>query len=91
MAAIEIGETCRDKPPCPAAGATGAKDAPVRPIGMPDVRSRVFKVPAMRCNSVGSRLRLAGTSVEQIERFYARRLPLSREKAINLQKFGGQS
>ena len=33
----------------------------------------------------------AGTSVEQIERFYARRLPLSREMAINLQKFGGQS
>lgn len=32
----------------------------------------------------------AGTSVEQIERFYARRLPLSREMAINLQKFGGQ-
>ncbi|GHA03568.1 integrase [Novosphingobium arvoryzae] len=33
----------------------------------------------------------AGTSVEQIERFYARQLPLSREMAINLQKFGGQS
>lgn len=32
----------------------------------------------------------AGTSVEQIERFYARQLPLSRELAINLQKFGGQ-
>jgi len=31
----------------------------------------------------------AGTSVEQIERFYARRLPLSREMAINLQQFGG--
>ncbi len=31
----------------------------------------------------------AGTSVEQIERFYARQLPLSREFAINLQKFGG--
>lgn len=31
----------------------------------------------------------AGTSVEQIERFYARNLPLSREMAINLQKFGG--
>ncbi|KEO85430.1 hypothetical protein EH30_12970 [Erythrobacter sp. JL475] len=30
----------------------------------------------------------AGTSVEQIERFYARHLPLSREMAINLQKFG---
>jgi hypothetical protein len=30
----------------------------------------------------------AATSVEQIERFYARRLPLSREMAINLQKFG---
>ena len=30
----------------------------------------------------------AGTSVEQIERFYARRLPLSREMAINLQQFG---
>jgi hypothetical protein len=32
----------------------------------------------------------AGTSVEQIERFYARNLPLSREMAINLQQFGGQ-
>ncbi len=30
----------------------------------------------------------AGTSVEQIERFYARNLPLSREMAINLQHFG---
>lgn len=30
----------------------------------------------------------AGTSVEQIERFYARNLPLSREMAINLQQFG---
>ena len=32
----------------------------------------------------------AGTSVEQIERFYARNLPLSREMAINLQQFSGQ-
>jgi hypothetical protein len=31
----------------------------------------------------------AGTSVEQIERFYAKNLPLSREMAINLQQFGG--
>jgi integrase len=30
----------------------------------------------------------AGTSVEQIERFYARHLPLSREMAKNLQTFG---
>jgi hypothetical protein len=30
----------------------------------------------------------AGTSVDQIERFYARHLPLSREMAINLQLFG---
>ncbi|WP_198152641.1 tyrosine-type recombinase/integrase [Tsuneonella dongtanensis] len=30
----------------------------------------------------------AGTSVEQIERFYARHLPMSREMAINLQQFG---
>ena len=29
----------------------------------------------------------AGTSVDQIERFYARNLPLSREMAINLQSF----
>jgi hypothetical protein len=28
-----------------------------------------------------------GTSVDQIERFYARNLPLSREMAINLQSF----
>jgi hypothetical protein len=33
----------------------------------------------------------AGTSVDQIERFYARNLPLSREKAINLQSFGSES
>jgi hypothetical protein len=31
----------------------------------------------------------AGTSVEQIERFYARNLPLSAEMAKNLQSFGG--
>jgi hypothetical protein len=31
----------------------------------------------------------AGTSVEQIERFYARNLPLSAEMARNLQSFGG--
>jgi hypothetical protein len=30
----------------------------------------------------------AGTSVEQIERFYAKHLPLSREMAKNLQSFG---
>ena len=30
----------------------------------------------------------AGTSVDQIERFYARHLPLSRDMAINLQSFG---
>jgi len=30
----------------------------------------------------------AGTSVEQIERFYAEHLPLSREMAKNLQSFG---
>ena len=32
----------------------------------------------------------AGTSVEQIERFYARNLPLSAEMARNLQSFGGK-
>jgi hypothetical protein len=31
----------------------------------------------------------AGTCVDQIERFYARNLPLSKEMAINLQSFGG--
>jgi hypothetical protein len=31
----------------------------------------------------------AGTSVEQIERFYARNLPLSKEMAKNLHSFGG--
>jgi hypothetical protein len=30
----------------------------------------------------------AGTSVEQIERFYAKHLPLSREMAKNLQSIG---
>lgn len=33
----------------------------------------------------------AGTSVDQIERFYAKHLPLSREMAINLQSFGAKS
>jgi hypothetical protein len=33
----------------------------------------------------------AGTSVDQIERFYARNLPLSREMAINLQSFGEEN
>jgi hypothetical protein len=33
----------------------------------------------------------AGTSVDQIERFYARNLPLSREMAKNLQSFGSGS
>jgi hypothetical protein len=33
----------------------------------------------------------AGTSVEQIERFYARNLPLSAEMARNLQSYGGQA
>jgi hypothetical protein len=32
----------------------------------------------------------AGTSVEQIERFYARNLPLSAEMARNLQTFGAE-
>ena len=32
----------------------------------------------------------AGTSVEQIERFYARNLPLSAEMAKNVQAFGDQ-
>jgi hypothetical protein len=32
----------------------------------------------------------AGTSVDQIERFYARQLPLSKEMAINLQTFGDE-
>ena len=32
----------------------------------------------------------AGTSVDQIERFYARNLPLSKEMARNLQSFGGE-
>ncbi len=32
----------------------------------------------------------AGTSVAQIERFYARNLPLSAEMARNLHEFGGR-
>ena len=31
----------------------------------------------------------AGTSVNQIERFYAKRLPISKEVMENLQSFGG--
>ena len=34
--------------------------------------------------------RFVGTSVEKIERFYARNLPLSAEMARNLQSFGGE-
>jgi hypothetical protein len=33
-------------------------------------------------------IRNAGTSVKQIERFYARNLPLSKEMAKHLQTFG---
>jgi hypothetical protein len=33
----------------------------------------------------------ASISVDQIERFYARNLPLSKEIAINLQRFGSES
>lgn len=33
----------------------------------------------------------AGTSVEQIERFYARNLPMSAEMAKNLEIYGGQT
>jgi hypothetical protein len=33
----------------------------------------------------------ASISVDQIERFYARNLPLSKEMAINLQSFGSES
>ena len=32
----------------------------------------------------------AGTSVEQIERFYAKHLPMSKEMAKNLHLFGGE-
>jgi hypothetical protein len=32
----------------------------------------------------------AGTSVDQIERFYARNLPLSKEMARNLQSLGSE-
>lgn len=32
----------------------------------------------------------AGTNVEQMERFYARNLPLSAEMAKNLQSYDGQ-
>lgn len=32
----------------------------------------------------------AGTSVEQIERFYAKRLPMSKEMAKNLHLFGSE-
>jgi hypothetical protein len=39
-------------------------------------------------NNIFNLAKNAGTSVDQIERFYARNLPLSREMAINLQSFG---
>jgi hypothetical protein len=37
---------------------------------------------------IGLEAKNAGTSVDQIERFYVRDLPLSAELAINLQSFG---
>jgi len=39
-------------------------------------------------NSTYRPVQISGTG-SQIERFYARNLPLSREMAINLQSFGG--
>ena len=45
-------------------------------------------------HSLGGKVNIAtspkmpGTSVDQMERFYARNLPLSKEMAINLQSFG---
>ena len=43
----------------------------------------LFEAPTLAKN--------AGTSVNQIERFYARNLPLSAEMARNLQSFGGEN
>lgn len=40
--------------------------------------------------NVFSLAKIAGASVEQIARFYARNLPMSAEMARNLQSFGGQ-
>ena len=54
--------------------------------------SAVEELHSIEMASVTPRVTLgknADTSVEQIERFYARNLPLSKEMAINLQSFGG--
>jgi hypothetical protein len=40
--------------------------------------------------SIGNLAKNAGTSADQIERFYARNLPLSKEMEIKLQSFGGK-
>jgi len=46
-----------------------------------------FRLPTGQVN-IFNLAKNAGTSVNQIERFYARHLPLSREMAKNLQSFG---
>jgi hypothetical protein len=50
------------------------------------------KIAIMATDGVGgttfSARENAGTSIDQIERFYARNLPLSVETAVNLQSFG---
>jgi hypothetical protein len=43
--------------------------------------------PQPRTDDIVNLAKNAGTSVEQIERFYARNLPLSAEMARNLQTF----
>jgi endonuclease YncB( thermonuclease family) len=57
IATREIGGTCRDNQPCPAADAEEARDALVRFVGRPTGSSREGHVlvdgPTMRCLSVG--------------------------------------
>ena len=60
------------------------------------IRSTRYVTPRSVCESfphvnIFNLAKNAGTSVDQIERFYARNLPLSKEMAINLQSFGSGS
>ena len=58
----------------------------MRHFAAPDGQDRGSRMRAGSTSSTSPKD--VGTSVEQIERFYARRLPLSKEMAINLQSLG---
>ena len=57
-------------------------------MDLPTLMARPSRVNSSSKVNIFNLAKNAGTSVEQIERFYARHLPLSREMAKNLQSFG---